>query len=174
MVSLSHFWDSLGGWFADPNNILVIIGTMATVATLIIAILTYRVSKEGKDIAYKSYHQIDREPPWKLEKISSTRWNLVRNHLAPATLYGYAVDNHNSVRVNYDNAAAALPLKVFTRGSYVTFTVDGPIGGNITFYYREFDEDKDLSTIDVKDYHGELGRNPDLPLGVDKWSNYLC
>lgn len=107
--------------------------------------------------------------PWSMEKLNDTEWILRRLGNKKSSLYGYGVDNHNSVQISYQNLAG-IPPRTFECGSYTTFRIEGPIGGNITFYYREYGKFK---KVKPNDYHGELGRYISVPSGVKGWSNPL-
>lgn len=148
------------------NNLISIVGTFSVILTLVFAILTYFISKNSQKIDLKT----DEIPPWELTKISEDRWVLKRTQSKISTLYGHSVDNHNSVNINYESASG-LPPRSFSKGTYTTFRINGILGGNITFYYREH---KDADLINNKEsYHGTISNRQVQPDGIKSWTTPL-
>lgn len=141
-------------------------GQAVALATLFATIIT------GIGIPLMIYAlQQSRVEPWSMEKLNDEEWILRRLGNKKSSLYGYGVDNHNSVEILYQNLAG-IPPRFFGRGSYTTFRIEGPIGGNITFYYREYGKFNKITADDYA-YHGEISRYTRVPSDVKGWSNPL-
>lgn len=140
-------------WLFDPTNL----GACASVATLGISWIAYLFAR-------KSYHQIDREEPWKLTPLFDNYWLIERIHPNIATIYGqFIYPNIKEVYgsgdfvAKYSNAQGK-PFKYFKRGTKMVVEIPSmPVGSS---FHLAFHEHKSIKKALKDKYVGELSMNP--------------
>lgn len=159
---------------------------LGTTIAILIAAVTLFFTMRAVHIGKKTYHQIDREEPWKLTKIDSTNWLLERVHPITATLVGERVFPHYTetvyelveIPVKYCQIGTS-PYMHFGRGTKIVLTMsEMPVGSLFKLYYREhkvrFPFYRKLHTLKEGDYRPNITSTfLDLAAGVKEWSTPL-
>lgn len=176
MKDILHFFDTI-------NPAVSLVGI---VITGIITYFTYEISqkaaklaeesnkfaRDSNTLAYRAYHQIDREAPWSITKIDDKRWLLERLHMSKSTIYGYITDSHSSdIRIEWVCGKAAYPVKSFRRTDKMILKIEGTFETTeICLLYREYEDNEYINP--KGDYHGQLppSHTSELPDYVKPWS----
>lgn len=132
------------------------------VVTLLIALMTFKVSKESKlvaeqsrrvaeashrisetslEVAINDWKQVGREEPWSLIKLDKDYWLLERLHYDPAAIIGTDVSPHcGGSEVLFQNSAG-FPTTPLRRGGKIVLQIPASNpGASFSLYYREFGE----------------------------------
>lgn len=130
------------------------------VATLLIAWMTFKVSRESKvvaaqsrdvaersyqtsqqalEVAYNDWMQVGREAPWSLTKLQADYWLLERLHHDPAVIIATDISPMCSgTSVWFQNPAGA-PVRVFRRTDKIVLQIPATNpGSDLILYYREY------------------------------------